>query len=369
LKKEEIIERTTKPIIDFIRKIKFDKKVIILHDDDCDGICSGAIAALIIKRFVGYTPKLISTEVGVSLTEKVVEKILKEKAEHVIITDVPGIAQNLLDMLRKSTEILIVDHHIPDKYSRVIYCNPRLYDKKALPATYIFYKVYEKLTKKKDVCWIASIGILGDRAIIECSDVIDDIKTFYPKLIGKVGLNYEDLFEKTLLGFLTRIVDSGRVIKANHGAEFVSKTLTRVGYEEMVNGSTKETRTLLKWYKTVRKEFQKLKKDFEKRKKLIGKKILFYEFKSKLRLKSSLASYEGSYHKSHIVLIGQDTGKYFDVSMRRGDKIKDDLYKLIKKAMKNIPNSSGGGHPEAVGGRIPIKYKELFLENLVKNIL
>jgi len=366
LRRNEVIERTIELAVEFIKKIKTSGKVVIVHDDDCDGVCSGAIIGLLIKKLFDYVPKLLSTEWNVSLTKRVVKQILKENATHLIFVDTPELPKTLIGKLKKQMKILIIDHHVPEKYDGAIYCNPRKFEAKIyMPVSYITYKIFEKMIESKDVMWISAVGVLGDYGVESCKDLFEELKSLNPEMIGDVELNNETLYDNSMVGILTKIIDSGRVIAGKKGAEFVSKILVKVkDYREILDGSTQETKTLLKWSNVTRKEFERLKIDFKKKSKPIGKNILFYEFDSKLRLKSTLATSVGKSYDNKIIVIGQEVGRNFDVSLRKGKNVKVDLAKLVKRAIKDMPNSIGGGHPEASGARVLVKYKERFLKNL-----
>ena len=366
LKRNEIVERTIGPAVEFMKKIKSKDKVVIVHDDDCDGICSGAITALLVKKLFNGISKLLSTEWNVSLTEKVVGQILKEKATHLIFVDTPELPKVFINRLKKHMKILIIDHHIPERQDGVVYCNPRIYEPKIyLPVSYITYKIFEKMIESKDTMWISAVGVLGDHGAESCDDLFKELKVLNPEIIGEVELKDDTLYDNSTVGLLTKIIDSGRVVAGKKGSEFVCNTLVKVkDYSEILDSRTKEARILLKWYDVSRKEFEKLKVDFKKNNRLLGRNVLFYDFDSKLRLKSTLATAVGNSYHNKIIVIGQEVGKYFDISLRKGKNVKVDLAKLVKEARKNIPDSVGGGHPEASGARVLVKYKEKFLENL-----
>jgi nanoRNase/pAp phosphatase (c-di-AMP/oligoRNAs hydrolase) len=366
LKRNEVVERTIEPALEFIKKINSGDKVVVVHDDDCDGICSGAIVGLLVKKLFGYSPKLISTEWNVSLTKKVVGQILREKATHVIFVDTPELSKEFIDRLKKKVKILIIDHHTPEKYDGVAYSNPRKFEAGIyMPVSYVAYKIFEKIIESKDVIWISAAGVLGDHGVESCKDLFEELETVYPEMVGNLELKDDFLYDSSVVGQLTKIIDSGRVVEGKKGAEFVSKVLMEVkDYRDVLEGSTEELKTLLKWSEIGRKEFERLKADFKKRSEMIGKNVLFYEFNSKLRMKSTLATAVGNSHREKIIVIGQKSGKYFDASLRKGENVKTDLAKLAKKAIRGVPDSIGGGHPEASGARVPIKYKERFLENL-----
>jgi single-stranded DNA-specific DHH superfamily exonuclease len=294
------------------------------------------------------------------LTENIVDKIKKEKADYVIIVDTPGIDKGLLKKIK--AKILIIDHHVPDKYENVVYCNPRLYLENIYwPASYLCYHIYEKISGKKYFIWIGAAGVLGDHGVRDCKDLFDEMKD--SELIRGFELN-EDVLYESKLGLIVNMIDSGRVVKGSEGATFVSNTLVKLNdYKELLEGK-EGAKEILEWHKTARKEFERLAKDFEKHGKLLSNNIILYELKSKLRLKSTLASALANRNKDKILVIIQDNGKHYAVSMRKGDDVNTNLHELIRMCIKNIPDAEGGGHPEAVGGKIPKKYLDVFLKNL-----
>jgi hypothetical protein len=234
-----------------------------------------------------------------------------------------------------------------------------------MPVSYVAYKIFEKIIESKDVIWISAAGVLGDYGVKSCGDLFEELRALQPEMVGDTELKNDTLYDNSTVGLLAKILDSGRVVAGKKGAEFVSRTLVKAkDYRDILDGLTEESKVLLKWKDVAEKEFDRLKADFKKSNRPIGKNVLFYEFDSKLRIKSTLATSVGKSYDSKIVVIGQKTGKYFDVSLRRGKDVKTDLAQLVKKARRSIPNSIGGGHPEASGARVPIKYKEQFLENL-----
>lgn len=346
--------KTIEPAIEFIKNI--DGKVAIIHDDDADGICAGVLIGKLIPE-----SKLFSTEWNVSLTDSIAKKINGEHADYVIIVDVPHADQQILNKI--DAKILLIDHHVPGKYENIVYCNPRLFLKDIYwPTSYLCYHINERISGKKDFLWVAAAGTLGDHGIRDCKDVFEEMKN--SELIKNFELKEDALYESKL-GLITKIIDSGRVVKGHEGAEFVSNTLVKLGsWKDLLDGKSVETKKILGWYETDRKEFDRLVNDFEKNSKSISKNIVFYEFRSSLNLKSTLASAMGNKHKNKILVVAQESGNFFVVSLRRGDAVKTSLHNLFIKSTENIPGAEGGGHHEAVGGKIPKTSLDVFLRNL-----
>jgi len=296
------------------------------------------------------------------------KKISREKIKFVIFLDTSDVNQQHLDKIREYAKILIVDHHIPKKYYGINYVNPRLKKSKIyIPTTCLAYSIYE--SNKKNMLWLAGVGILSDHGVRNCLHIFEELKRKNPDLIENVksrNIVFDEnvLFDNSMLGMLTKIIDSGRVVKGIDGAKFVIKTLLKTNnYEKLLYGSAKQTETILRWYCISKKEMENLINDFEKRKKKIGR-VLFYEFKSKLKIKSSLAGTLSDKYKDKIIVISQLQRSNYKISMRRGKNLNVNLSKMIKTAISDIPGASGGGHPEAVGGTIPKKYMKFFLKNI-----
>jgi len=354
------------PAIDFFRKIEPKDRVVILHDEDCDGVCSGVILSMVLREFCKNNPAMISTEWNTTLTRKLVKKVLAKKPEILIITDVAYMDLGLLKRLSGKSKVLVIDHHNVRKYENVVYCNPRSFDAGAyLPATCLSYKISEMLgVRNKKITWIAAVGVLGDHGVENCTDIFTKLKKEFPELLENAEIKSEKLFDGSKIGLLTKIVDAGRVAGGDDGASYAAKTLLGVkNYSEILERRTAEAKKLVAWYETVRKEFDRLVGEFKEKNVPVGD-VLFFEFKSKLRIKSTLASAVENFYDDNIIVIGQKEGKHYLLSMRRGKNVKIDLDKLIRSAIKNIPNSTGGGHPQACAGRIPIVYKDVFLKNL-----
>jgi len=363
-RKSEVVEKCIEPAVEFFKKMNKEDRVVVIHDDDCDGICSGSILALMVRK-LGKLNGIISTEYNLPLTENVVKEALSLQPNKIIISDVPEVDLGLLNKLRKfEIKTLIVDHHKPISYP-VSYCNPRVFDKDIyIPASYLAYRIHKHFFEDNKVLWIACVGVLADRGVENCKDVFLKLKEVYPELVGKTKLSESSLFRYSLLGKLVKVIDAAQVVKGKVGAEFVSRILIDIeSYTELLNGGGKCKRILC-WYKTVEKEFNRILEDFQNNRVLIGNGFVFYEIDTKLRMKSRIAGYLSNLYRKRILIVGQKIGDYFEFSVRRGREVKIDLGKFVKKLINGIDGASGGGHPEAAAGRVPYKHLNLLLGRL-----
>ncbi len=359
-----LVEETIKPAIEFIKKIKPKDRIAIVHGHDNDSICSATIIYKLIKNLYKIESKPIVSGLNSSVTEDVLEKIKKFKPDYVIIVDISDVNVSIMTELRNISQVMIIDHHVPKGYVKITYVNPRIFDKDIyLPATYLCYKIYEKFLDAKEVLWIAGVGTLSDMGLKNCNDLFEHIKRENKELVENNENIDEILFDNSLLGKLAKIFDSARVVKGVEGSVVALNVLIKLdSYQDALKGKY-EADDLLEWSNITEKEFDRLVKDFDKKKKQI-KRIVLYEVKSKYNMKSPLATYLGKKMTNEVLVIYQKSGKYIDVSFRRGKVCIVDLNQLASNSVKNIPDSNGGGHPVAAGCRFPTKYIEKFLRNL-----
>lgn len=348
------------PAISFIKAFEPKNKIVIVHGHDADSVCSAAILYRLIKNEKKITPTLQVSESNSHLKEETWVKIRKLKPSHIIILDIANIGVDIITKMRNFSQVMIIDHHVPKGYAKIIYVNPRMFDREIyLPATYVCYKIYEKFSDPKEISWIAGIGNLGDMGLKNCPDLFNRIKAEYKELVDDFEPKDEILIEKSLLGKLTQIVDSGMVVKEKAGSVFVLRVLINAKkYKDVMNN-----KTLLNYYKLVQSEFEKIKKDFEKNRKTVDN-VVLYEIKSALKLKSAFASYIERSFDDKIIAIYQKDEECFSFSLRKGKNMTTDLDNLAKEATRGIENADGGGHPDAAGMNVPVKQLKFLVENL-----
>ncbi len=361
-----LVEETIKSGVEFLRKIKHGK-VAIVHGHDNDSLCSAAIMYRLLKAYHKVDVKLMISNLNFAVSENVAVEIKKYKPDYVIIVDLADVSLDILIQMKITSQVLIIDHHKPKGYARVTYVNPRLYDPEIyLPATYLCYRIYEKFLKTKDILWVAGIGTLSDMGMKYCGDLFSAIKTNYKELVGGNPGMDEVLFDNSTLGKLAKIFDSARVVEGADGALVALNVLTKVlDYRDVINGKFSGAKKLFEWYGIVDKDFNRLVNDFQKKKKSKG--LVLYEIKSKYNMKSPLSGYLSKFMQKEVLVIYQKSGKYIEVSFRRGKLSVIDLNDLAGKSIEKIPDAAGGGHPVASGARLPVKYLSKFLNNLKKS--
>ncbi len=152
---------------DAARKIKSfsGENITIVHHNDADGICSGAILSRLCE-YLGHTPELICIE---KVHPAVVEKIHERVDGIVIYTDLGGLAAKMIDEINGGRSyVFIIDHHPakPIKSEHVFVLDPELGGisgdvfVSAATLNYIFFRRITEEAKK--YAYIAVIGAVGD---------------------------------------------------------------------------------------------------------------------------------------------------------------------------------------------------------------
>ena len=343
-----------KPAIDFFRNLK--GKVAIVFGHDCDSIASASIIYKISKK-LELRPKLIVSLHNFEIDEKTEKKLRRFK--NIIVVDIGDTPEERINKLSESRNVLLIDHHLPKNY-KCVYVNPRTYVKNIyMPASYVSWLIYKEFFKDDDVLWIAAFGTLGDFGARNNKDLFRILKRKYPQLIGKLRIEDRELFEKSLLGKIVKMVDSCRVFEGTKGVEYVTKVIANSkSYEDLLKD--KKVNNI---YENVERAFKSELKRVEEKKIEIGE-YFIYEVKEKLNLKSPLASHLPKVYPDKIIFVAQKSEEgYYEVSVRRGINRRVNLAKLVEKISNNI-KAKGGGHPTAAGMRVD-NLKELieFLKN------
>jgi single-stranded DNA-specific DHH superfamily exonuclease len=343
-----------KPAIDFFKKVNGETAIVFGHD--CDSIASASIIYKLSEN-LGLKPKLVVSLHNFEIDEKTEKKL--QKFKNIVIVDIGDTPEETINKLSESRNILLIDHHLPKNY-RCTYVNPRIYNRNVyMPASYITWLIYREFLKDDDILWIAAFGTLGDFGAKNNKDLFKLLKKKHPELIGDCKIEDRELFEKSLIGKIAKMVDSCRIFEGIEGVKYVTNLISKSrSYEELL-----KDKKIKQIYQKLERAFKNELKKLEKRKIEIGE-YLVYEIKSKLNLKSSLASYLPKIFPNKIIFVAQKSEEgYYEVSVRRGINRKVNLAKLVKEISMNI-KAKGGGHPTAAGMRVD-DLKELieFLKN------
>ena len=343
----KILNECTKQFIKELPYLDRKFKFFIGFDGDSDGFSSFVIIYRLLKK-LGYKKirfKTFDHEV----------KSIRKSFDVYIFLDIPKISSKAL---RNCREVIVVDHHPPkENFKEFIYCNPRIFKKDAyIPTSCISYYIYKEVVRSSDPVWVAGIGIIGDKGFKNCKWVFREIRKIYPELLE--NCYDENCIFDTGLGKLAKIVNSIRVIDPKLYEKFGKYFAELDTYKRLLKGKDRESKFLLRIQRKTEREIEKWLRIFEK-KKIETKNLVYLEVKSKLNLRSTLATILSERIKNKVVAVGQRDGKWFRVSFRNKNALK-----TLNYFLKNIPESSGGGHPVACSMKFPVRYKKIFISKL-----
>ncbi len=335
-------------------------KILIIHHNDADGLCSALIAAKAIEKISGKKPEKVIAY-GYNSREndaKMLKKIAREKPDKIIVLDFsidynPEFAKELENNCKK---MLVIDHHKVslDLNSEKTVFLKAAYFSEMQPSNYanskLTFDLMQKIVNISEYAWIACVGIFGDKAQ-------NAWKEFIEETAKKSRLQIKEMRE---------------------AAEMISavETLKRKEFEGLFEEfySIKEPKEILKSrYFRYLEKFEKILKEWTKKFEKQHKEnkeleLLYYIINPKENLKSALINAACEIHPNKTVIIFQQVdGKHLSVSARRKDfKIK--MNDLLENAIKDIPDARAGGHIPAAGGSIPKKYFPEFIQKIEKEL-
>ena len=359
IRKNKVLETVDSVVQRFLEGVEKNSKVFMVYDDDGDGICSASIFRKILDA-KGVKLSSMPADPRDHVTKKMVDEIVSVNPTHVILLDIPFVERNLLKKLSSSSKVLIVDHHMVHHYEEVAYANPRTIKEDLYMPTSCLAYFSSKRFFDKNLSWLGAVGVLSDHGFNDCRFVLEDLRSTYPELLeGARRFTHKELFEKTKLGVMAKMISASITVKGNEGAKLSFEIFSTMDWRGIIEGKGKAAE-LHKLVEIFERELLKFVEEFKSRAKDYGK-FLYFEFSSPYRIKSSLASMLSTKHKKVIVL-GQVIGNSLSISVRgRGY----DLGSIMKKVCGAV-GGHGGGHPQAAGGSIPLDKKEEFLEEFSK---
>jgi single-stranded DNA-specific DHH superfamily exonuclease len=344
---------------DIISWLEWHHLKVMFYHEDGDGICS---AALILKKFSGF--KYHARE-GPKIEGNFLTNLISKNPELIVFLDIPidqdwktieEIKNRLLD-----TNILIIDHHIPEKdltSERVIHYNPRFEKKDIyLPASYLVYNILEKQFDMKEHAWIAAIGVISDYGYRECKEFLEQVKKDNPELLDYK--NIDDIF-KTRLGKASEIISSAITVKGLWGANYaLRKIIAAANCDEFLDNPQ-----LLRWHKLVRAEIDRILTNFEKEKVVYNDiNLIIGNVDSRFNVTSVVASILSKKYPDKIVVLRKKSNKGWKMSARN-QTLDLNIGEIIKKSCENI--GVGGGHERAAGA--VINDWNMFEKNLIRNL-
>ena len=323
---------------------------LFLFDNDQDGLCSFLILQRFIQRGKGYPVK-----VSPQMTGDYFRKVKELNSDYIFILDQPEVSEEFFQEVKENNIPLVwIDHHdIPDiKIPNFVnYYNPA-YDNKGKvsePTTALCYQVTQQ---KKDL-WLGVVGCIADHFIPK---FYEDFKKEYPEL----SIDSKDPFEifyKSEIGKISRMLGFGLKDRMSNVIFMMKMVYNSKNPYDILNES-KENKFLTSKFLEIDKKFNHL---IDKAKQQVSEKLLFFKYAGETSMSADIANKLSFIYPKKTIIVLYDKGARVNIS-GRGKNIR----KLVVNAIKDLKNSTGGGHPEAVGAQINKSNVDQFEKNIKK---
>lgn len=344
-----------KKAVDFLNKITPKDDVVIVFNNDADGICSCVLIKKLMKKkglkepYIIYQPmptdKNLINKIRTTIPTKIIFLDLAVDQQQSLIRKVSGIC-----------DILIIDHHKITKdvnTKNIVHYNPR-FDKPEIyqSTSYVTYKICSQIMEMSDSLWISIIGMIADYNL---DDSMDLVKEFDKKNPG-----FADNIQSSLVAKIAQMIVAVRGTRALTCDQIVRIIETAKGMEEFYK--SKDAEKLIESYKIIENEILSITLDAEKNSEVIGD-LIFYRYKSKFGLRSEIATKISEKHPKKIVIIYEKMGDKMKLSSRNQSKDYN-VSNLLWKASQGM-KASAGGHDVAAGATVQVKDWEEFKNNLI----
>lgn len=345
---------TKKQVNEIKEHLEKAQNPVFFFDNDQDGLCS----FLLLQRYIGRG-KGVPIKSFPDLIPEYFRKVKELKADYVFILDKPVVSEAFfLEVEKVNLPVVWIDHHMIDKESVpkfVNYYNPLLNRKKSNePVTALCYQI----TKRKEDIWIAVIGCISDRFV---PDFYHDFLKKYPDLAIKSDKAF-DIFYKSQIGKISRIFSFGLKDRTTNVINML-RFLIKVRDPREILEENSKTSLLHKRFSQIDSKYNRLLNKAMAIGKKAGK-FLFFQYGGDLSISGELANELNYSFPEKTTVVAYLKGANVNISMR-GKKIRD----IFLKAIEGLEGATGGGHENAVGGRVKMEDIEKFRENLEKLII
>ena len=337
---------------------------VFFFDNDVDGLVSFLLLQRYIERGKGVAVKSYP-----GLAKDYFRKVDELNADYIFILDKPIVDKEFFDEAEKfNIPVVWIDHHdieegveipkfvnyynpLPNKKSKKDFYKNQMAGE---PTSYLAYSV----SRKKEDIWLAVCGCIGDRYF---PNFYEEFMEKYSEL-GFESENPFDIFYKSKIGEMANLFNFALKDRISNVVN-MSKFLMKVKSPSEVFEENKKNKSMHQRFEQINAKYQKL----LTRANIVAEnsgKILFFKFGGDLSIASDLSNELNYLYPDKITVVAFDNGYKMNISMR-GENVRD----LISKAMKNLENSTGGGHRNAVGGTVRAEDFEKFKDKLEKLVI
>lgn len=327
---------------EFISKLNDKDKIALVSHVDTDGIVSAKVVNKVLNadmlKFVDYA----------ELNDSLVEGLKKSGVKKVVMTDLCVKNREFILKIEKFAEILLIDHHPPLEdfnSERTVFIDAQGYC-----AAYMCYYLFSKVQNLEKMDWLVACASVADWMYFKNASWMKEIYEKY----GDEFVGTPEMVRESRKFWPLIVVISNAII-------YFTEDLKRV--YDSIGDEFGKVGDLGKYSDEVEAEIENCLRRFEKEKILI-KDGYFWEFSSKLPVRSSVITIASCRNPGKTIIMAQEKGAYYKFSARRQDG-KVNVNELLVNLTRGMEGSNAGGHAMASGGFILIKDKEEFKKRLL----
>lgn len=326
---------------------------VFLFDNDADGLCSYVIARRALGKGKGI-PVRSYPELDVGYCEQA----LILGADMVVVLDKPFISEASIRLLQeRSIPLLILDHHVVEKtYSPEIGSYPLEYNPALLEGSErstepVSYLMYCALGRKEDL-WLMIAGCIADHYLPVEWEVFS---VHYPALGGKVQSPFHAYY-LTPLGTLAQSLNFGLKDSLAHVKALVTFLSECSGPEQVLGDEAPLS---------FRDKMHTLSEALER---FIGEaqvhgSLVVVQYSGATSMSADIANKLSFLYPGNYILVAYCKGSVTNLSLR-GKGVK----KIFDALVPTFPGLLGGGHEDAVGGRMVSASVEGFIKAFQEKI-
>jgi len=342
-------------ITKFMDSIEKKDSVIIIFDDDGDGISSAVLLRRLLKKRGVDSEQLIGA--SMSVNKAVVDRVKSYAPNKIIFLDLAIDQQpEIIEELKKYAKLAVIDHHQMNKAAeksvdKITYFNPLSDDPRVYQSTsYLTYNICSELEDMSDSLWLAAVGIVSDYDLRDSGDIVEEIK----KKHGVADL------KKSIFKQVSDIIMSSVATKTMTGEQIVRALDELEQPEDIVH--SRHCSAMLKAYSEIQTEITKIETD-TKNMQTMGK-LLLYQSKSKYGLSSVAANIISERNTEKLVVVWRVSDQQIKISARcQGGTI--NAAQALKDASIGL-KASAGGHKAAAGATLRLADWDVFRTQLNK---
>ncbi len=332
----------------FVENIKADDKIGILHHIDADGLCSAVITTKALER-LGKKVELRFNQPHnqICIIPETIERLRNAGITKLFILDLAVHQEKkAFEPIENLCQTIVIDHHKPQadlnsEKTTVIFAEDLSKETVSFyyPASKLCFDLFSGLIPIKELGWIASIGIMGDK----CEE-------YWKNFIKETGRIVQ-------LREACEIIDSAMIYDEKLTEECFDTLSKAENPSEIINSELAGSKLIIN--EEIDKWTGKYKDLAE-----IKVNLIFYTIKPDFNVCSKVATTIHRLNPDKTVVVVQDLGNEGLTISARSKYY--DMVNLLREAIKGLENSTAGGHKVAAGGKIRKQDMDKLKEKLME---